>query len=106
MPFPSPGSLPNPGIKPPSPALAGEFFTTETPEKPLVMSLLSISGEKKKDFKRTVSNRHVDKITFLRNEGKYSLYLLSFCISRSQEMSNQQCLPSELTYYVNILYKL
>ena len=31
MPFPSPGDLPNPGIKPTSltsPALAGEFFTT------------------------------------------------------------------------------
>ena len=26
LPFPSPGDLPNPGIKPTSPALAGEFF--------------------------------------------------------------------------------
>ena len=32
--FPSLGDLPNPGIKPPSPGLAGEFFTTEPPEKP------------------------------------------------------------------------
>ena len=35
LPFPSPGDLPNPGIKSMSPALAGEFFTTEPPEKPL-----------------------------------------------------------------------
>ena len=28
MPFPSPGDLPDPGIKPTSPALAGGFFTT------------------------------------------------------------------------------
>ena len=37
FPFPSPGDLPNPGIKPVSPAsptLAGEFFTTEPPGKP------------------------------------------------------------------------
>ena len=34
LPFPSPGDLPNPGIKPVSPALAGKFFTTEPPEKP------------------------------------------------------------------------
>ena len=27
--FPPPGDLPNPGIKPGSPALAGEFITTE-----------------------------------------------------------------------------
>ena len=34
MPFPSPGDLPDPGIKwasPESPALAGGFFTTELP---------------------------------------------------------------------------
>ena len=27
LPFPSPGDLPNPGIKPGSPAVAGRFFT-------------------------------------------------------------------------------
>ena len=37
LPFPPPGHLPNPGIKPASlvpPALAGEFFTTVPPGKP------------------------------------------------------------------------
>ena len=34
LPFPSPGDLPNPGIEPTSPALAGGFLTTEPPEKP------------------------------------------------------------------------
>ena len=29
LPFPSPRDLPNPGIEPMSPTLAGEFFTTE-----------------------------------------------------------------------------
>ena len=33
--FPSPGDLPDPGIKPVSPALAAGFFTTEPPGKPL-----------------------------------------------------------------------
>ena len=32
--FPSPGVLPNPGIEPASPALAGRFFTTESPGNP------------------------------------------------------------------------
>ena len=32
--FTSPGDLPNPGIKPAPPALAGGFFTTEPPGKP------------------------------------------------------------------------
>ena len=34
LPCPPPGDLPNPGIEPKSPALAGGFFTTEPPEKP------------------------------------------------------------------------
>ena len=34
LPFPPPGNLPDPGIKPVSPALAGRFFTTEPPGKP------------------------------------------------------------------------
>ena len=34
LPFPPPGDLPNSGIKPRSPALAGRFFTTELPGKP------------------------------------------------------------------------
>ena len=39
LPFPSPGDLPNLGIKPTSlasPALAGRFFTSEPPEKHLI----------------------------------------------------------------------
>ena len=31
LPFPSPGDLPEPGIKPASRALAGRFFTAELP---------------------------------------------------------------------------
>ena len=34
LPFPSSGDPLNPGIKPASPALAGRFFTTESPGKP------------------------------------------------------------------------
>ena len=34
LPFPTPGNLPNPGIKPTSPALAGRLFTTVPPGKP------------------------------------------------------------------------
>ena len=34
LPFPSPGDLPDPGIKPASSPLAGGFFTTQPPGKP------------------------------------------------------------------------
>ena len=34
LPFPPPGDLPNPGIEPVSPALAGRFFITEPAGKP------------------------------------------------------------------------
>ena len=36
LPFPSPGDLPDPEIKPWSPALAGRFFTMEPPGKPQI----------------------------------------------------------------------
>ena len=35
LPFPPPGDLPDPGIEPMSAALAGRFFTTEPPRRPL-----------------------------------------------------------------------
>ena len=41
-PFPSPGDHPNPGIEPVSPALTGGFFTTEPPEKPILLCYLTI----------------------------------------------------------------
>ena len=34
LPFPHPGDLPDPGIKPKSPTLVGRFITTEPPGKP------------------------------------------------------------------------
>ena len=44
LPFSSPEDLPNPGIKPVSlafPILAGGFFTTSSPGKPSLISLLT-----------------------------------------------------------------
>ena len=35
LPFPSPGDLPNPGIKPGSPALGADALTSEPPGKPM-----------------------------------------------------------------------
>ena len=37
LPCPPPGDLPNPGIKPTSPALADGFYITEPPWKPISM---------------------------------------------------------------------
>ena len=46
LPFPSPGHLPNPGIEPRSPALAGGFFTTEPPGKPILYIAVYICQSK------------------------------------------------------------
>ena len=37
LPFPPPGNLPNPGIEPASPSLAGKFFTTESLDRKSVV---------------------------------------------------------------------
>ena len=47
----SPGDLPNPGIKPMSPALAGRFFNTESPEWPY--------------FKTQIANKLLVKFMFI-----------------------------------------
>ena len=46
LPFPTPGHLPDPGIEPASltsPVVAGEFFTTVPPGKPLTHDFNSLS---------------------------------------------------------------
>ena len=44
LPFPSPGDLPNPGIEPASPALAGGFFTPEPQGKDIQIMLFYIKS--------------------------------------------------------------
>ena len=40
LPLPSPGDLPDPGIKPRSPALQSDALTSEPPGKPLVVGYI------------------------------------------------------------------
>ena len=67
LPCPPPGDLPDPGIQPASPALAGRFFTTEPPGKPskilipilkLNMSLQIMSRESKEKLFCTINNKN------------------------------------------------
>ena len=46
LPFPSPGDLSKPGIKPGSPALSGGFFASSVPGKPSNSAVLRILLEK------------------------------------------------------------
>ena len=52
LPFPPPGDLPDPGIKPTSTALAGGFFTTEPPGKPRVGTKLWKALETSGNFQK------------------------------------------------------
>ena len=44
LPFPSPGDLPDPGIKPRSPALQADALTSETPGKPKEDILVNVNN--------------------------------------------------------------
>ena len=44
LPFPSPVDLPDPGIEPKTPALAGRFFTTVPPGKPLKVKVTVVQS--------------------------------------------------------------
>ena len=46
LPVPSPGDLPDSGIKPGSPALAGGYFTAELPGKPQVVGQVNANVAK------------------------------------------------------------
>ena len=52
LPFPPPGDLPNPGIKPDSPVLAGRFFTTAPDGK------LSLDTGTKNSFSGALKHFH------------------------------------------------
>ena len=65
LPFPPPGNLPNPGIKPTSPALAGGCFTTELPGKPErdfsdVINIGLLTGKRRRRKQRL---RWLDSVT-------------------------------------------
>ena len=49
LPFPFPGNLPGPGVKPESPTLAGRFFTTEPPGKPTMNNVVTASGRQQRE---------------------------------------------------------
>ena len=59
LPFPFPGDLPNAGIEPMSPVLAGRFFPTEPPGKPPGKQSLT-------EFKRMGSTRWLQIIDILK----------------------------------------
>ena len=56
LPFPSPGDLPQKGIKPMSPALAGRFFTSEPHGKPAKKSTFDQTAVRK-DAKENSSSK-------------------------------------------------
>ena len=62
LPFLSPGDLPDPGIEPKSPALAGGCFTTQSPGKPPIQVHSSvIHNSQKVEITQMFINRWTDK---------------------------------------------
>ena len=62
LPFPSPRDLPDPGIGPSSPVLAGKFFTTEPPGKPIILYYDPERNKTFTNFKNTTAPRIVIKV--------------------------------------------
>ena len=57
LPFPSPGDLPDQGLNPGFPALAGRFFTTEPRGKAMIVSIEQVKCQGKGD-RRSVQGGH------------------------------------------------
>ena len=67
LPFPSSGILPDPGIEPVSPALAGRFFTTKPPGSLLIFKLIFLNSCP--HYKMSVAQW--DQITCLRTHSRW-----------------------------------
>ena len=92
LPFPSPGDLPDPGIKHTSPALAGKFFSTEPPRKYVLVGPKVCLGFSIKCYRKT-------QMTFLANPVNHILInLLSIKkIEKAQKTSSSlSCLQNSL----------
>ena len=61
LPFPSPGDLPNPGIKPRSPTLKADALTSEPPGKPTKLLLINFYYVQYSLIKVTLSSLRVPK---------------------------------------------
>ena len=56
LPFPSPGDLPNPGIKPRSPTLQRDALTSEPPEKPPTIVWPQANGRERTQLHPSTGN--------------------------------------------------
>ena len=98
LPFPSPGTLPDPGIEPGSPALQRDSLPPEPPKKPSPPILLQITteshirsriwGKKSTKVQREEKNEPVNKIR-PRGVGAQTFYLL--CIKYPVLLLNFEC---------------
>ena len=75
LPFPTPGDLPDPGIKTMSPASAGRFFTTVPPRK----SNKKIFLKKKNQYPKTVRSSTVALAVHGPLSSSLSLLFLCWC---------------------------
>jgi len=76
LPFPPPGDLPDPGIEPESlasPTLAGRFFTTKPPRKPL-QKLQAVLYYQGLGFEEGNDKRWTREVDGLDIQGSYELY--------------------------------
>ena len=112
LPRPPPGDLPNPGIKPRSPALQAESFPSEPPGKPLRINIVHLIEE------ATVSQRSLsDYSVSLPNQCqrqshfKTQIFLVpappACCHSASDlalqdlwQISHYCCLQLQITYFI------
>ena len=94
LPFPFPGDLPDPGIKPGSLALAGRFFTTEPPGKslfPLLELKLAISRH------RTCCSHQLWEIS---QQAIPQSYWIKRKHPGKSGLCLQRCLPLPLAFYL------
>ena len=85
LPFPSSGDLPDPGIEPVSPVLAGRFFTTKLPGKPYIYVHTHTHNHCAVHLKLT---RHFVLVHYISIKEKRQFLQNSTCKGKSANSSN------------------
>ena len=105
--FPPPGDLPNPGIGPASPALAGGCFTFESPGKHLIYSLYQLEFCKKLVYVCVCSRTHT--CVFVYYEGLAHIILgasTSKICRAGWQLETQEVSVLQSCYYLEVGFLL
>ena len=102
LPFPSPGELLNPGVKPAPPAVGGRSFTTEPPGKPTEESGRQVCGVPKESDTTKQQQQHC--LGYKTSPQALSYFFLKAYICSTAVQCKISAMISEILFFLIFIY--